>query len=67
MPVTRLIYLYLYITYTEYSRTPLIRTLVTQSDNYPDRLGLSGKFVDKSTKLTYLEITGCRIKYSTVL
>ena len=25
---------------------------------YPDRLGLSGKFVENSTKLTCLEITG---------
>jgi hypothetical protein len=29
---------------------------------YPDRFGLSGKFVQKSTKLTCLEITGYRIK-----
>jgi len=34
---------------------------------YPDRLGSSGKFVANSTQLTPLEITGCRIKYSTVL
>ena len=34
---------------------------------YPDRLGPSGKFVENSTKLTCLEITGYRIKYSTVL
>jgi hypothetical protein len=34
---------------------------------YPDRFGLSGKFVDNSTKLTCLEITGNQIKYSTVL
>jgi hypothetical protein len=34
---------------------------------YPARLGLSGKFVENSTKLTCLEITGYRIKYSTVL
>ena len=34
---------------------------------HPDRLGCSGKFVENSTKLTYLEITGCRIKYITVL
>jgi len=34
---------------------------------YPDRLGPSGKFVEKSTKLTCLEITGYRIKYGTVL
>ena len=34
---------------------------------YPDRLGYSGKFVENSTKLTCVEVTGCRIKYSTVL
>jgi len=34
---------------------------------YPDRFGLSGKFVENSTKLTYLEITCYQIKYSTVL
>jgi len=34
---------------------------------YPDRLGPSGKFVQNSTKLTCLEITGYQIKYSTVL
>ena len=50
-----------------YSRTPIIRTLVFRIPNYPDRLGPSGKFVEKSTKLTDLEITGYRIKCSTVL
>jgi hypothetical protein len=35
--------------------------------NYPDQLGPSGKFVDNSTKLTCLEITGYRINYSSVL
>jgi len=49
------------------SRTPLIRTLVIRIANYPDRLGPSGKFVQNSTKLTCLEITGFPIKYSTVL
>jgi hypothetical protein len=34
---------------------------------YPDRLDPSGTFVENSTKLTFLEITGYRIKYSTVL
>jgi hypothetical protein len=34
---------------------------------YPDYLGPSGRFVENSTKLTCLEITGHRIKYSTVL
>jgi len=50
-----------------YSRTPLIRTLVIRIANVPDRLGPSGKFVENSTKLTFLEITGYRIKCSTVL
>jgi len=50
----------------KYSRTPLIRKMVVRIANYPDRLGLSGKFVENSTKLTCLEITGNRIKYSTV-
>jgi hypothetical protein len=40
----------------------VIRTAI-----YPDRLGSSGQFVENSTKLTCLEITGYRIKYSTVL
>jgi hypothetical protein len=34
---------------------------------YLDRLGPSGKFVENSTNLTFLEITGYLIKYSTVL
>jgi hypothetical protein len=34
---------------------------------YPDRLGPSGKFVENSTKLSCLEITGYRIKCSAVL
>ena len=50
-----------------HSRTPLIRTLVIRIANYPDRLGPSGEFVENSTKLTCLEITGFRIRYSTVL
>jgi hypothetical protein len=33
---------------------------------YPDRLGPSVKFVENSTKQTSLQITGYRIKYSTV-
>jgi hypothetical protein len=40
---------------------------VQQNSIYPDRLGPSGKFVRNSTKLTSLEITDYRIKYSTVL
>ena len=35
--------------------------------NYPYRVDPAGKFVENSTKLTYLEITGYPIKYSTVL
>jgi hypothetical protein len=34
---------------------------------YLDRLGRLGKFVEKSTKQTCLEIVSYRIKYSTVL
>jgi hypothetical protein len=50
-----------------YTRTPFIRTLVIRITNYPDRLGLSCKSVENSTKLTCLEVTGFLIKYSTVL
>jgi hypothetical protein len=45
----------------------LIRTLFIRIASYPDWLGPSGKFVETSTKQTCLEITGYRIKYSTVL
>jgi len=34
---------------------------------YPDWLGPSGKFVENSTKVTCLDISGYRIKYSAVL
>jgi hypothetical protein len=34
---------------------------------YPDWLRPSNKFVENSTKITYLKITGYRIKYSAVL
>ena len=51
----------------KYSGTPLIWTLVIRTANYPDRLGSWGKFVENCTKLSCLEITGHRIKYSTVL
>jgi hypothetical protein len=34
---------------------------------YPERLDPSRKFVENSTKLTCLAITGYRIKFSTVL
>jgi hypothetical protein len=57
----------LYITYTEYSRTPLIRKPVIRIPSHPDRLDPSGKFLENSTKLTCLEITGYLIKCSTVL
>ena len=50
-----------------YSRTPIILKSVIRLANYPDRLGPSGSFVENSTKLTCHEITGYRIKYSTVL
>jgi len=43
------------------------RTLTYPNAGYPERLGPSGKFVENSTKPTRLEITGYRIKYSTVL
>ena len=50
-----------------YNKTPFIRTLVIRIANYSDRLGPSGKFVENSTKLTCLEITGYRIQYSRLL
>jgi hypothetical protein len=50
-----------------YSKTPLNWTLVIRNSIYPDRLGPSAKFVENYTKLTCLEITGYRIKNSTVL
>ena len=43
------------------SSAPFIRTLAIRIANYPDRLGPSGKFVENSTKVTFLEITGYRI------
>jgi hypothetical protein len=46
---------------SKYGRTPLIRKLVIRIANYPDRLGPSGQFVENSTKLISLEITGYRI------
>ena len=50
-----------------YGETPLIRTLINRTANYPDLLGPSSKFGENSTKLTSLEIFGCRIKYSDTL
>ena len=50
----------------DYSKLPKYRrTLRIRTANYPDCLGPSGKLVDNSTKLIYLEITGYRIKFST--
>jgi hypothetical protein len=51
----------------QYSRTPPIRKQVMRIADYPDRLGPSGKYLENSIKITCLEITGYRIKYSTVL
>jgi len=51
--------------YTVYTHTQFIS--VQPNSTYPDRLGPSVKFVENSTKLTCLEITVYRIKYSTVL
>jgi hypothetical protein len=50
-----------------YRRTPHIRPLDIRIANYPDRLGPSRKYVDNSTKLTCLEITGYQIKYGSVM
>jgi hypothetical protein len=47
---------------TKYSRTPHIWIA-----KYPDWLGPAGKSVNNSTKLTCLQITSYKIKYSTVL
>jgi hypothetical protein len=50
-----------------FSRTPLIRTLVIRTlviriAGYPDRLGLSVRFVDNPAKLTDPEVSDYRIK-----
>ena len=50
-----------------YSKTPLNRTLAIRIAIHPDRLSLSAKFLENYTKLICLEITGYRIKYSTML
>ena len=52
---------------SSYSITPLIRKLVIWNANYPHGIDSSEKFVENSTKVAYLEITGYRIKCSTVL
>ena len=49
------------------SGTPLIQMLVIKIANYLDQLGLLGKFVDNSTKLTWLRIICYQIKHSKVL
>jgi len=36
--------------------------MVIRIANYPVRLGPSGKFVENATQLTWLEMTGYRIK-----
>jgi hypothetical protein len=51
----------------QYSRTPLARMLVIRIANYPDWLVLSGKVVENSKKVTFLEITSYRIKQSSVI
>ena len=51
----------------KYSRILLIRALVIQIANSPERLGPSEKFVKNSTKLICLEITGYQVKFITVL
>ena len=52
---------------SNYSRTPLIRTLVIRIASHPDRLDPSGEYVENSTKLTCLEITCYRMEYSTFI
>ena len=51
----------------KYSRITLIRALVFRIATYSDRLCPSGKFGENSIKLICIEITGYRIKYSTLL
>jgi hypothetical protein len=41
--------------------------LVIQIANYLDHLGPKGKFVENSTKITCLEISGYRMKFGTEL
>jgi hypothetical protein len=48
----------------QYRRSPFIRTLVIRIANYPDYFGPLGKFVENSTKVTRVDVTGYRIKYS---
>jgi hypothetical protein len=50
-----------------YSRTALFQTLVIRNANFPDSIGALYKFVYNYGKQNCHEITGYRIKYSTVL
>ena len=52
---------------SQYSGTPLIRTLVIRTANYADWIDPSSKFVEGSIILNCREATGYRIQYSTVL
>jgi len=54
-------------TVCKYSRAPFIRTQVIRIANYPGQLGPSGKFVENSTKLIRVDVTGYWIKYNTEL
>ena len=55
----------------QYSSTTLSFCVQKNSTNpngvYLDQLGSSGIFAENTTEITHLEITGYRIKYSTVL
>jgi hypothetical protein len=50
----------------KYSITPITRMLVIRLANCLDRLGPAGNFVENSTQLICLEMTGYRIMYSAV-
>jgi hypothetical protein len=53
-----------------FTRTAVISTLITRIASYPDRFGLSGKFVQNSTKPNCLETTGIgsgTVQYCVVL
>jgi hypothetical protein len=59
----------MYSVKNDFSRTPLIRTLIIRIANYSDRLGLSGKFASNSTKRNWkLPVIGSsKVQYSTLL
>ena len=63
----RFVYLLCFYFNLKYSILPIIRKLVIRNANYPERLGTPDKFVENFTKINYIEITGYRINYSTVL